>query len=527
MRNQVTRFGLLMALSGAVVVGGFVYGCGSDDESPPAEQGGAAGASGGAGDASVEAGEGGGAAGADGSTIDVKPNCELVGSSCAAHSDCCSAVCDEATHACINPPIECKPAGAACTVATECCTTVCTGGVCGANVCTSDNEACVADDACCSGKCAIAGEPVPEAGTDSEAGTAAEAGVMSCQPLNPSCGTVGNACAQHSDCCSKYCFNDRCSGSPSYCTQNGDACSDNMQCCTGLCDKADGDLIGLCKLPAVSGVPGCLVAGEVCGAGALGDPNPPVCGGECCSRSCMPYGPTGVMICQPPSGCRPTGEACQSDADCCGSEGMPGGNGSVTCSKNDGQPVGRCDNGQACRPAGAICKLATTSCNAENNCCAGNVNQDPLVCQLDLLGIPRCTGVGSCDPDAGSYAGKDCATSADCCGLPCVPNPDANGAPFLCGGSCVPAGGACSTDADCCAGLPCNRPAGSSVGICGYQEQDGGVPEGGVPEAGTDAELPDTGTPDSCAYVGQECTVNADCCNNIPCTNGRCYQKVF
>jgi len=30
----------------------------------------------------------------------------------------------------------------------------------------------------------------------------------------------------------------------------------------------------------------------------------PICGGECCSRACFPYGPTGVLICQPPSGCR-------------------------------------------------------------------------------------------------------------------------------------------------------------------------------------------------------------------------------
>jgi len=525
MRNQVTRFGLLMALSGVVVVGGFVYGCGSDDESTPAAQGGSGGTDDGGGDVSSETGgaAGTGEAGPDGPAVDVKPNCELVGTSCINHGDCCSAVCDEATHACINPPVECKAAGAACTVATECCTTVCSGGVCGAEVCISDHEACAADDECCSGKCAVAVEPVPEAGTDAEAGTAAEAGVMSCLPLNPECGTVGNACAEHSDCCSKYCFNERCSGSPSYCTQTGDACSDDMQCCTGLCEKADGELIGLCTLPAVTGVPGCLVAGEVCGAGALGDPNPPVCGGECCSRSCLPYGPTGVMICQPPSGCRPTGEACQKDDDCCGSADNPGGaNGSVTCSKTGDNPVGRCDNGTACRPAGAICKLAETSCNAENNCCAGNVNTDPLVCQLDLLGIPRCTGVGSCDPDAETYAGKSCSTSADCCGLPCVPNADPNGSAFICGGSCVPAGGACTTDGDCCAGLPCNRPAGSSEGICGYIEQDGGVPE-----AGPDAEIPDTGTPDSCAYVGQECTVAADCCNNIPCTNGRCYQKVF
>ena len=82
-----------------------------------------------------------------------------------------------------------------------------------------------------------------------------------------------------------------------------------------------------------------------------------------------------------------------------------------------------------CRPSGAVCKLAISSCNAENNCCAGNVNQNALACQQDILGIPRCTAVGNC-ADAGSQQGKSCASSADCCGLPCVPNPTAGGAPF-------------------------------------------------------------------------------------------------
>jgi hypothetical protein len=235
----------------------------------------------------------------------------------------------------------------------------------------------------------------------------------------------------------------------------------------------------------------------------------PQCGGDCCSRACGPYGPTGVYVCQPASGCRPTGDICTKDSDCCGSTGMPGGNGSVKCSKGAGQKVGRCDNGQGCRPAGAVCKLASTSCNAENHCCAGNVNTDPTVCQQDLLGVPRCTGVGGCG-DAGSMAGKACASSADCCGLPCLPN--ANGTGFVCGTTCVKAGGDCSSNADCCAGLPCTLDPGSSKGYCGYPP---------TPDAGTDSGPPpqDGGT---CALLGQTCTQNSDCCNGVPCTNGIC-----
>jgi hypothetical protein len=435
--------------------------------------------------------------------VDVKPNCELVGATCATHSDCCTANCDPDTKVCTNPTAPCKAAGEGCTLATECCTTVCTAdGVCGEEVCITDNEPCTDDALCCSGTC-----------EQGDGGTF-------CVPLNPECLTTGNACTDHGDCCSKFCDNGRCDPSPSFCTQTGDVCSSGAQCCSGVCTIAEGASLGLCVLPLAPGVPGCAVAGEVCGTGALPNGDPPACGGECCSRSCAPYGLTGVFVCQPPSGCRPTGEACRDDADCCGSDGMTGGNGSVTCSKEGTNELGRCDNGNACRPSGAVCKLATSSCNAENNCCAGNVNTDPTVCQQDNLGIPRCTYVGECD-DTKDYTGLECATSADCCGLPCVPNSDPNGPAFICGENCVPEGGACTTDADCCFSLPCVTPPGSAQGICGYTPPlDGGVPDGDVP----DADIPDG--PD-CALYGQECVDDEDCCYEVPCTNGRCNYPVY
>jgi hypothetical protein len=389
----------------------------------------------------------------------------------------------------------CKAAGQSCSAPTECCTVVCDNGRCGASACVSDNQACTSSAQCCSTNCS--------------------SGV--CQPLNPECKTAGNSCSANGECCSQYCSNGTCSGRPSFCFQSGDICSTDTECCTGICTKQSGATAGTCTEPNAPGTTGCLIAGQVCGAGAGGDGGVvrndagiPMCGGECCSRSCAPYGPTGVLVCQPPSGCRPTGEICRTDADCCGSPGMPGGNGSVRCSKSAGEPVGRCDNGNACRPAGAVCKLATTSCNAENNCCAGNVNQDPTVCQQDLLGIPRCTGGGDCT-EAGSKAGQPCSNSADCCGLPCVPNPNASdgGSAFVCGTTCVPVNGACSTDADCCSGLPCRAPPGSTQGICGVIE---------IPDSGYDG-----GT---CAFYGQECSASIQCCNGVPCTNGRCVYQV-
>jgi hypothetical protein len=403
----------------------------------------------------------------------------------------------------------CRLGGSACTSPQDCCTLVCNNGTCGGSQCTSDNQPCTNSAQCCSGTCDAAGV---------------------CAPLNPTCRTTGNTCSSHGDCCSKLCNNGLCS-SGSFCAQNGDACVANAECCGGLCNKTAGATVGTCGMPSVPGATGCTVAGVACGGTADGGTGGvPECGGECCSRACAPHR-SGLLICQPPSGCRPTGEICSADLDCCGGGSGPGSTG-VTCSKaNPGDPVGRCDNGNACRPAGAVCKLATTSCNAENNCCAGNVNRNPFVCQQDFLGIPRCTMAGQPCDDAGSKAGQPCATSADCCGLACVPNPNLSGdagmAPFVCGGECVGRGGSCTTAADCCPGLPCTLPPGSTRGTCNPPPPSGdaGQPPGGS----TDANVPDLPPIDGgpvCAEYGQSCMMMSDCCNNVPCINGRCIYIV-
>jgi hypothetical protein len=451
--------------------------------------------------------------------------CRLVGATCAANGDCCTASCDLGAGICTNAIGECRAPGSSCAIPQDCCTFACSNGTCGAKLCTSDNQACSTSAECCGGNCGK--------------GTAAVSGV--CVPLNGSCRTAGNECSAHSDCCSRVCRNGICAGAVSFCSQNGDACASNFECCGGICTKAQGAIIGTCGQPSAPGATGCSVAGQLCGAGAssdggvtANDAGLPACGGDCCSRACAPYR-TGVLVCQPPSGCRPTGEVCRSDADCCGYGGQQGVTGVGNCSKvNPTDPVGRCDNGNACRPAGAVCKLASNSCNAENNCCSGNVNQNPFVCQQDILGIPRCTMFGQSCNDAGSKAGEACATSADCCGLPCVPNPsfssdpDAGASPFICGGICIGAGGTCSTAADCCPGLPCVATPGSTRGTCGDRPAgDAGVADSSsspsdaadLDQSVTDAAA-DASTP--CADYGQVCAVGSDCCNGVPCSGGRC-----
>jgi hypothetical protein len=183
--------------------------------------------------------------------------------------------------------------------------------------------------------------------------------------------------------------------------------------------------------------------------------------------------------------------------------------------------------------------LKTMSCNASCDCCSGNCETEDT-CRQDNVGVPRCTGA-TC-----LAAGHACSTSADCCGgLPCVPNPSDAGSPFVCyaGGSCVPNCGQCTINADCCVGQACVVAQGATRGLCGpcNPPPDGGIPPdgGSLPDGSvpTDAGAPDGSsttdsgtTPDAaaapdaglCALYGQQCTMNSDCCNGIPCTSQRC-----
>ncbi len=444
---------------------------------------------------SKDEGNGGGSAGHDGTgatfgSAGGGADCTALGTGCIEDNECCTGHCDPTANVCAREPGACLEAGASCATGSECCTFACVDRRCSESQCTADGDTCTVDDECCGGSC--------------------DGGA--CTPLSMECRTSGNVCSDHGDCCSSYCDDGIC-GAPSYCTQAGDLCTTDAECCAGLCQKDGAAEYGLCAVAPASGAGGCLPAGEVCSGGAVYDGgNLPVCGGEWCSRACFPYGPIGVLICQPPSGCHPTGEICREDGDCCGSAGLPDGERSdVHCSKVDGNEIGRCDAGNACTPAGGICRLQTVECSANANCCAGNVLQYNT-CKQDSLGIPRCLAAEVDCTDAENYVGVACASAADCCGLPCLPNPGGDPA-FVCGETCVADGGACTTTADCCAGIPCVIPPGSTAGVCGARPPTG---EGGAPP-----------TPPTCAEYGQDCTDSGDCCNEVPCTDGKCVAVIY
>ena len=314
--------------------------------------------------------------------------CLAFGQTCVSGGDCCSGLCDPASATCVASINKCTTTGGACASSTECCSLACSAGRCSASACLADNLACIDSASCCGGNCS--------------------AGL--CQPLNNACHTAGNPCTDNTQCCSSLCEAGTCKLGASFCIQTGDVCSDSSTCCSGDCQKGTGTL-GTCASPP-SGATYCSdgVDGTVCGA----------CNG-CCSRLCAPYAPTGVRICQPASGCRVNGDLCRKDSDCCGAAGtgLPG-DGNVVCEIDAGKALGICRNPRSCNPQGNVCHFKNYTCSvssARNDCCAGVGNSG--VCQLDMLGVPRCNGLGTTCLQGGAF----CSSAMDCCNqMPCVPD---------------------------------------------------------------------------------------------------------
>lgn len=504
-RRALRNLTLLGALLGAVAPA-----CSSGEDQSPSGSGGEGGEPGGptGGTSSSTGGQNGGSDddlslagnsnGASSSAGGSGSACFAIGQECESGRDCCSAQCDVARGVCAANFAACGSEGATCESGIECCSVSCLDGRCSGDQCLGDGESCEVGEECCSGQC-----------TD---------GV--CADLNGSagCETAGNTCANDADCCSRLCSsNGVCLLGSSFCVQLNDLCTDDEQCCHGTCEIQDGEKTGFCAVQESSGS-GCdnkLMAGEVC----EGDCS------SCCSRSCAPHPTSGKTVCQPPGGCRPSGELCRSDLDCCGGDpdaDLPGaGNGH--CEDINEEGVGRCKT-LSCTPQGGICKyddpnyveFCGGNSTSPNNCCSFLGSKSN--CALDLLRIPRCDAIDECREE-----GESCATSGDCCGgVPCVQNE--SGA-FVCygppDGECVAVAGPCTIDADCCPGSLCLRLPGNATGSCG----DGTVdPPGGGDGSGGSSTGNGSGGGGGlgCSAYGQSCEESADCCEGVPCEDGRC-----
>lgn len=452
------------------------------------------------------------------------PGCAPYTGACNDSNDCCSGACDVSSGTCAKNSTQCSFSGNACRENSECCTTNCVGNVCQAAACVADGEDCQDESSCCSGLCAAGG---------------------TCQDINgrtSTCRSSGNPCTGNTQCCSGLCNESgQCDIGSSFCTQIYDVCSADSDCCSGSCIRTGSAEYGYCGVQTVG--PNRCTDGE---AGMICND----CG-TCCSRACAP-GPRGIFICQPPSGCRPSGEICKNTQECCGGDtntGLPGAQEStVTCEKAVGAEYGRCRS-QQCTPQGDVCQLNGGACGSStslpSNCCPTN-NQPSNsewkrgACEFDALLIPRCNGLKNCRP-SGGY----CSSSADCCrdpndpnsvSLPCVPDPT-DGNRLKCndpGGNdpCLQAGSGCTTNADCCQGALCVIRSGEIFGTCGSTPGTGGGGAGGSGGSpgtggtgGATGGTGSSGAPSGCAVYGQNCSAPADCCHTdvgVTCFSGKC-----
>jgi hypothetical protein len=463
----------------------------------------------------------GGATGDDAAFV---PKCGAEQAACSGNSDCCSNLC--LGNHCVSSISTCGAAGANCGVSTDCCTGACIKGTCGSAQCVSIGDACPAGgtnacctDTCVNGKCAAIG-------STADGGTGG------------ACLTAGNKCAHDGDCCSGLCTNGTCNKASSFCLQNGEMCFTGSDCCGGTCSAPNGQPVsqtnpGLCGTPG--GAVNCTAVDGVICAGTT-----PGCPGPCCSDLCVPFGPTGVLICQPAQGCRVEGDLCEKNSDCCGGEdgdaGLPGAQ-LVVCTIAQGAKIGVCSTpsagnggGSTCRPPGDVCHYngAGYNCSvsaSSADCCdiGGHPNKD--LCQLDKLGVPRCLvfgGGADGGTDGGANAcrqsGQTCATASDCCNnLPCVPG--AGGQLTCATTSCIPSSGPCTSNADCCAGITCVIPVGSPSGTCAPSSPPPGT-DGGT--SGGDGGTADGGTTGgSCGEYGQSCA-SLPCCTGLACIGGSC-----
>jgi hypothetical protein len=187
---------------------------------------------------------------------------------------------------------------------------------------------------------------------------------------------------------------------------------------------------------------------------------------ECCTGICVDPG-TGVDACQAVTGCRPIGEVCTDSSDCC----------SADCQAEAGATVKRCLKPGGCMASGEVCWQGQST-----NCCPSGPDGGNQLCDMTVLGVLRCYGVGTmaqCLAD-----GQPCTFADECCSGFCLPDASGN---LTCGAACVPITGACTADADCCDGVCIG-------GVC---------------------------TPSShgCVPLGGQCTQSSECCSGA-CDTG-------
>ena len=291
-------------------------------------------------------------------------------------------------------PNKCLEAGSGCTANTDCCTVSCVNNVCSGTQCTADNQACTSDGQCCGGKCGTGG---------------------TCTPLNAAARPTATR-ARRAPSAAPRCATRRSLRTVVVLYAGRRRVRARRRVLRRQCTIGGGQAIGLCTHP----MPG----STNCQAGVDGT----VCSGcgDCCSRLCEVYAPTGAKICQPAEGCRVDGDICHQDSDCCGARApVCPATGNVSASRSTAQipRVSAATRSRAIPKAtSATTRTTRRAATRRRVTTAAAVPATRASVKLDGLGVPRCYGLGS----ACVQVGDSCAFNGDCCnGEPCVP--DQNG----------------------------------------------------------------------------------------------------
>jgi hypothetical protein len=175
-----------------------------------------------------------------------------------------------ASEHCGPPGGRCLDDGAACSAQASCCSGVCDGQACGRSDCIAAGGGCTTSADCCGGATCMLGACFGFGGEG--------------------CAPAGELCVLDSDCCGQLCDSGHCALLDG-CTVSGELCDDGEDCCSGDCSDT-------CEP-----VSECQPAGEVCPGGA----------GDCCGGTCEGAPPRCLLD----VGCRPIGELCDDDSECC------------------------------------------------------------------------------------------------------------------------------------------------------------------------------------------------------------------
>jgi hypothetical protein len=204
-----------------------------------------------------------------------------------------------------------------------------------------------------------------------------------------------------------------------------------------------------------------------------------------------------------------------------------------TCDSKDNDCDGKVDEPAACcqpacagKPCGAldgcggICQSG--ACPPKHTCQGGLCICQPSCAGAACGGSDGCGGVcftGTCPTGSTCQAGK-CVSSN--CQVPgaycksyydCCDKWDSSCQSSKC---CKKSGTSCKSNTDCCSGLPCAN------GKCGCS------PPGSYCQSYSDCCDPYNSSCHSskcCRESESSCKSNTDCCNGLPCTNGKCGCK--